>query len=109
VTQIGIEAIRPGVTLREVARVCDREMEKRGLVFNTWGGRYGHGLGLQVTEPPHIAEYDDTTVVAGMALTMEPGTVTSEGRFQIEENLTVTDTGVRCLSQFPREIQVVTL
>jgi Xaa-Pro aminopeptidase len=104
ITQLGIATVRPGVTVADVARVCAREMERRGLPFNTWGVRYGHGLGLQVTEPPHVAEYDDTVIAAGMTLTLEPGTCTAEGRFQIEENLTVTSTGVRCLSQSPRDL-----
>jgi Xaa-Pro aminopeptidase len=104
ITHLGIEAVRPGVPVAEVARVCAREMDHRGLVFNTWGVRYGHGLGLQVTEPPHVAEYDDTVIAPGMTLTLEPGTCTPEGRFQIEENLTVTESGVRWLSQSPREL-----
>jgi Xaa-Pro aminopeptidase len=104
VTRLGIEAVRPGATVADVARVCAREMERRGLVFNTWGVRYGHGLGLQVTEPPHVAEYDETLIVPGMTLTLEPGTCTAEGRFQIEENVVVTETGVRWLSRSPREL-----
>lgn len=39
-----------------------------------------------------------------MTLTLKLGTCTAEGRFQIEENLTVTPTGVRCLSQSPRDL-----
>ena len=109
VTQLGMEVVRPGVTVAEVARVLDREMEKRGLVFNTWGTRYGHGIGLQVTEPPHIASYDETEIAAGMALALEPGMCTPEGRFQIEENLVVTETGVRCLSESSRELHVISL
>lgn len=109
VTRIGIEAIRPGVTVAEVARLCAQEMDKRGLVFNTWGTRYGHGLGLHVTEPPDVAEYDETVVAPDMTLTLEPGMCTPEGRFQIEENLVVTDRGVRYLSQSPRELYVVPL
>ena len=104
ITQMGIETVRPGITVADVARVCAREMGRRGLPFNTWGVRYGHGLGLQTTEPPHVAEYDDTVIEPGMTLTIEPGTCTAEGRFQIEENLTVTASGARCLSQSPRDL-----
>jgi Xaa-Pro dipeptidase len=109
VTQLGMDAVRPGVSIADVARGCDREMERRGLVFNTWGARYGHGLGLQTTEPPHVAGYDGTVVAAGMTLTMEPGMCTPEGRFQIEQNFVVTDGGVRCLSQAPWDLVVVPL
>jgi Xaa-Pro aminopeptidase len=104
ITRLGIEAVRPGVPVADVARLCAREMGRRRLPFNTWGVRYGHGLGLQVTEPPHVAEYDDTVIVPGMTLTLEPGTCTVEGRFQIEENLAVTASGVRYLSQSPRDL-----
>jgi Xaa-Pro aminopeptidase len=109
ITRLGIEAIRPGARVAEVARVCAREMERGGLAFNTWGVRYGHGIGLQVTEPPHVAEYDDTVVAPGMTLTVEPGTCTAEGRFQIEENLVVTESGVRWLSRSPRDLYEVPL
>ena len=109
VTQLGLEAVRPGVPIEEVAGLCDREMEKRGLVFNTWGARYGHGLGLQTTEPPHVAGYDRTVVATGMALTLEPGMCTAEGRFQIEQNFVVTERGVRCFSQTPWELFSVPL
>ncbi len=109
ITTTAMRAVRPAVTIADVGRLCDREMARHGFPFNTWGARYGHGIGLQVTEPPHVAAYDETPVEEGMALTLEPGTVTPEGRFQIEENFVVTATGTRCLSRFPREIQVVPL
>lgn len=107
ITMQAMAAVRPGVAIADVARVCEREMARHGFPFNTWGVRYGHGIGLVVTEPPHVAPYDETVVEAGMTLTLEPGTVTPEGRFQIEENFVVTETGARCLSQAPREILVV--
>ncbi|PYM66696.1 MAG: hypothetical protein DMD79_02435 [Candidatus Rokuibacteriota bacterium] len=107
VTDLAMAAVRPGATVADVARVADREMARRGLVFNTWGARYGHGFGLQTTEPPHVALYDDTVLSAGMTLTLEPGTCTPGGRFQIEQNFVVTDHGVRCVSQAPWELVVV--
>ena len=107
VTEIAMAAVRPGVTVGEVAGVADREMARRGLAFNTWGDRYGHGFGLQTTEPPHLASYDDTVISAGMTLTLEPGTCTPGGRFQIEQNFVVTERGVRGLSQAPWGLVVV--
>jgi Xaa-Pro aminopeptidase len=56
-----------------------------------------------------VAEYDDTVVTPGMTLTLEPGTCTPGGRFQIEENVVVTDSGVRWLSRSPRELYEVPL
>lgn len=106
VTRIGMESLRPGVTAGEVAARCDREMAKRGLTFSL-GVRYGHGMGLAITEPPHIGTYDHTTISAGMVLTMEPGTWNAEGRFHIEENFVVTDSGPRRLSMAPWQLYEV--
>jgi Xaa-Pro aminopeptidase len=106
VTRIGMDALRPGVRVADVAARCNREMEKRGLTFSL-GVRYGHGMGLAVTEPPHIGTYDATVVSVGMVLTMEPGTWTSEGRFHIEENFVVTPSGPRRLSVAPWELHEV--
>jgi hypothetical protein len=35
--------------------------------------RVGHGVGLEATEPPPIAEYDHTILESGMLITLEPG------------------------------------
>ena len=107
VTLLTLEAIKPGVTMADVTRACDREMAKRGLTFNTWGVRYGHAMGLQTTEPPHVAAYDETVIAPGMVLNLEPGMCTPEGRFQIEENGVVTEAGYRCITQSPRELVAV--
>jgi Xaa-Pro aminopeptidase len=109
VTLLAIEAVKPGLTMTDIARVCDREMARRGLVFNTWAVRYGHGMGLQTTEPPHVGLYDETVIAPGMVLNLEPGMCTPEGRFQIEENGVVTETGYRCLTRSPRELVAVPL
>ena len=35
-------------------------------------GRLGHGLGMQLTEWPSHAEFDDTVIAENMVLTLEP-------------------------------------
>ena len=55
VTMLGTEALTPGRTTGEVARLVDAAMAERELVFSSEAGRYGHGLGMLVTEYPDIA------------------------------------------------------
>ena len=65
------------------------------------GGRYGHGLGLQLTEGLSFIEWDETPLAEGMVLTLEPGIATAEGRIIVhEENIVVTEDGARALSPF---------
>lgn len=57
-------------------------------------GRMGHGLGLQMTEPPSLRPGDDTEIVPGMVLTVEPGMAFAPGKTMVhEENLVVTADG----------------
>ena len=64
-------------------------------------GRYGHGLGMQLTEPPSHAEWDETILETGMVLTLEPSITYGKDNFLMvaEENILVLDKGVEFLSQ----------
>jgi Xaa-Pro dipeptidase len=104
VTQKGIEACRPGVPCSEVWRVCEQAMAAEDLSFNTRPGRYGHGMGLFVTEPPHLSEADHTVIEPGMVLTMEPGYIHHDALFHIEENFVIHEDGVEILSNLPWEL-----
>jgi Xaa-Pro aminopeptidase len=61
--------------------------------------RLGHGLGLEVHEPPWIGPGQTTPLEEGMVFTIEPG-VYFDGHFgiRIEDNVAVTADGCRVLS-----------
>jgi Xaa-Pro dipeptidase len=61
-------------------------------------GRVGHGLGLDITEPPHISEHDPTVLEAGMVITIEPGVATEFGIFHVEQDVVVTPEGPEVIS-----------
>ena len=60
ITQTCVEKIRPGVTCAELAQFCHTELEKlSGPILSSISdsaARVGHGMGLAVTEPPHMAQ-----------------------------------------------------
>ena len=97
-TDLCIKAVRPGVKASDIAYICTVELEKQGLDLTFRAGRLGHGIGLMLTEPPHIANYDSTVLKPGMIITIEPGFVTDYGVFQEEENVLVTTDGFEILS-----------
>ena len=73
-------------------------------------GRYGHGLGIQLTERRSFISWDETIIEPGMVLTLEPSLLYGEEGFLMvaEENILVTDTGVEFLtSRWPRELKVI--
>ncbi|MBO6758232.1 MAG: aminopeptidase P family protein [Roseibium sp.] len=55
-------------------------------------GRYGHGLGMQLTEAPSIISFDQTVLQEGMVLTLEPSIALSNGKMLVhEENIVIRD------------------
>lgn len=97
-TEAGIAAARPGVTCRELfhaMRAVIAEMDDQGGDV----GRLGHGLGMQLTEWPSHAEFDDTVIRENMVLTLEPSLGYGDGRIMVhEENIVVRAGGARLLS-----------
>ena len=104
VTQAGLAAVRPGNAMRDVVVACNRKAQSLGLEMNFASGRIGHGLGMQLTEPPHVAGHETELLRAGMVITLEPGIVSPQGVYIVEQDIAVTDTGAEQLSTGQWEI-----
>jgi Xaa-Pro aminopeptidase len=108
ITWEAVQKVQPGVEVAELARFCNARLER--LNFNITSSisglaaRVGHGVGLDTTEPPHVAEYDHTRLEPGMVITIEPGVATEYGTFHIEENVAVTGEGREVLSTAERDL-----
>ncbi len=69
--------------------------------------RTGHGLGLEVHEPPSIGPGEDIVLQEGMVLAIEPGIYDfSIGAFRIEDNIVVTSEGFEYLSNSTRDLVI---
>lgn len=105
--EAAVVAVRPGVSAMSIDRVARGVVEAEGHADH-FLHRTGHGIGLEVHEPPWIVDGNDVELVPGMAFSVEPG-VYLEGRFgvRIEDIVVVTDTGVERLNLSTREPLVV--
>lgn len=105
ITMTGVDLARPGQTTGEIARVINQQMAELEIAISSsisdLAGRVGHGVGLDITEPPHVAEHDLTVLEPGMVITIEPGVATEYGIFHIEEQIVVTDGYPEVLSRAP--------
>jgi Xaa-Pro aminopeptidase len=108
-TEAGIKAAVPGATTTDVWRAQMAVVERAGSIRNNVG-RMGHGLGLQLTEPPSNMPGDDTKIVPGMVLTIEPGMEYAPGKMIVhEENVVIADSGAELLTRrAPREMPIIT-
>ncbi len=98
-TEAGIAAARPGATSSDLWRAMNAVLEAGGALSNNVG-RLGHGLGMQLTEWPSNKPGDDTDLVPGMVMTIEPGMEFAPGRMMVhEENVVITEDGCELLSK----------
>ena len=108
ITWNAVERARPGIPVSEIAQYCNLRLAQLGFSITSsisgLASRAGHGVGLEVTEPPHVAEYDHTVLEPGMLITIEPGVATAYGTFHIEENVLVTADGHEVLSTAQRTL-----
>ena len=106
-TEAGIAAAVPGATTDDVFRAMAKIIEEAGAIGNNVG-RLGHGLGLQLTEPPSHRLGDGTVIAENMVLTIEPGMEYAPGKMIVhEENIVLREGGAELLTlRAPRELWV---
>jgi D-alanyl-D-alanine dipeptidase len=105
--QAAFEAIRPGVAAQDVDRAARAVISAAGY-GDRFVHRTGHGIGLEVHEPPYIVEGNATLLETGMTFSDEPG-VYLPNRFgvRIEDQVVVTSDGAERLNEASREPIVV--
>ena len=103
----GLAAVRPGAAAQDVDRAARQVIADAG-----YGARFihrtGHGIGLEVHEPPWIVEGNDLELRPGMTFSVEPG-IYLEDRFgvRIEDIVVVTEDGLDRLNRSTRDLQTV--
>jgi Xaa-Pro aminopeptidase len=102
-----IAAVREGITAGQVDQQARQVLESEGLgkefVHST-----GHGLGLEIHEPPRVGRRDKTRLQAGMVITIEPGAYIRDfGGIRIEDTVLVTKSGCEILTPTSKELMVL--
>jgi Xaa-Pro aminopeptidase len=99
-----IDAVREGVTAARVDRAA-RDVLATYDLDKAFTHSTGHGLGLEIHEPPRLGKRDNTRLRAGMAITIEPGAYIEHfGGIRIEDTVVVTPHGCDILTPTPKEL-----
>jgi Xaa-Pro aminopeptidase len=101
-----LSAVRPGLTAGEIDRLARGRLEEGGY-GPYFVHRTGHGIGLEVHEPPWIMAGEPTVLEEGMVFSVEPG-VYLVGQFgvRVEDIAAVTGSGVRNLTGFDHALVI---
>ena len=113
----GREALAPGVSLRDVDAASRQVIADAGYAEN-FGHGLGHGVGLQIHEAPGISASAAGTLLAGSAVTVEPGVyLPDRGGVRIEDTLVVCEATLEpqgrrhptsdLLTRFPKELAIL--
>lgn len=104
-TEAGLAAARPGASCADLFGVMQKVIGESGGGV----GRYGHGLGMQLTEFPSLIDWDETELVEGAVMTLEPSMPVEGGGMLVhEENIVIRDGEPELLTRrAPRDMPVL--
>ena len=103
----GRDALAPGVELAAVD-AASRDVIAEAGYGETFSHGLGHGVGLQIHEAPGINATAAGTLLAGSAVTVEPGVyLPDRGGVRIEDTLVIGEHGPDLLTRFPKELQIL--
>ena len=107
-TDAGINAAKPGASTFDIFNAMNKIISDGNTVGNNVG-RLGHGLGLQLTEPPSHRPGDNTIIKENMVLTIEPGMEYANRKMIVhEENVIIRKDGAELITKrAPKEIPII--
>jgi Xaa-Pro aminopeptidase len=106
---LAVAALRPGRTCAEVDEQVRAYYDAHDL-WGNWRHHTGHCIGLRYHEGPFLDHGDPTVIEPGMVFTVEPGLYDAAvGGFRHSDTIAVTADGVDWLTDYPRDLESLTL
>ena len=100
----GIASVRPGVTAGEVDEAA-RSVLRKAKLDRYFTHSTGHGVGLEIHEPPRLGKGQTERLQPGMVITIEPGIyVPGKGGIRIEDMVVVIPSGAEVLTPVTKEL-----
>lgn len=102
-----IDAVQPGVQAGKVDQAARKVLRKAGF-DSYFTHSTGHGVGLEIHEPPRLGKGQTELLQPGMVITIEPGAyIPGLGGVRIEDMVLVTETGCQVLTPTSKELMIL--
>ncbi len=102
-----IAAVKPGVPTKDIDAIARDYIKERGYGDYFTHGT-GHGVGLDIHEPPSVSPLGKELLEEGMVVTVEPGIyIPGWGGVRIEDMILVGKTGPSILTTIPKSFKVL--
>ena len=103
----GLSAVKAGVSGFDVDKVS-RDVIREAGYGEYFGHSTGHGVGLEIHEPPYASMKSKDILKEGMTLTVEPGIyLPDEFGVRIEDTVLVTKEGFETFASMPKELIIL--
>ena len=100
----GIAEVIPGKTAGQVDQAA-RQVLRQAKLDRYFTHSTGHGVGLEIHEPPRLGKEQSERLEPGMVITIEPGIyLPGKGGIRIEDMVVVTDRGCQVLTPVSKEL-----
>lgn len=96
--RMAIDGIKAGANSKAVDSIARNHIDKKGF-RDKFGHGLGHGTGLAIHEQPRLSPLKETTLEAGMIVTVEPGIyLPGWGGIRLENMVVVRENGAEILN-----------
>jgi len=105
--QAAMQAAKPGVKAHDVDDAARNQITEAGY-GEYFMHRTGHGMGVEVHEPPYITASTQTVLDEGMVFSIEPG-IYLPGKFglRLEDIVILRSDGPEVFSELPRNLHII--
>lgn len=105
--ETAIQKLKAGLTCGAADGLARRVIEDAGY-GDRFTHRLGHGIGLEVHEPPYLVRGNSDELQPGMCHSVEPG-IYMEGNFgiRIEDLVCIGEKGVEVLTFSPKNLHII--
>jgi Xaa-Pro aminopeptidase len=95
------------ITGKDVDAIARNHILEAGYPAERFSHGLGHGIGVEVHEPPMLNAVSQDKIEKGVVFSDEPGIYDERGGVRIEDLIAITDNGVEVLTHSPKNLRTI--